>query len=578
MSDIFNNFFKQIARGDQIHDFQHAARLFVDNNFRLSPKSNWIYHVYFDINPQLTKIRDKNKLLEHGMLVKAIDLPKFNIQNKTLNEYNRPNIIQTKINYSDINITFHDDMANVIRGLWYDYLTYYYRDLDIGYSSSSGVVNPVHQAPSLYSNTQRDLLNKFGYSPRSFDSQNEQQFIQAIRIYSLHQKKFSEYTLVNPIISSFSHGSHDSKGSEGLDCSMSVAYETVLYASGYVTTNTVRGFADLHYDKSPSPLTPAGGGTNSIMGPGGILSAVDEVIKDGSAGNFGAAAFKAFRAVEKNKNVDLRGLAKTELTAALTDVLSLKDPRDKFFIPTTGSLTNNNFPGIQNASGSTNLASGGATSNGLSVNLKSLGAGLGIGAGASISGIPPPSVLSAGGVNAGAFISPTTGQGLVDSIKGAISGIGGKLSGGSLNQVFNVNKAGEVTSSVQQPSFDFLADAVRKQQESLKSLQSIEASGALTNALSGLPQGVSTLTGIPNGAAIFQTGTSQLANFASKTSPTSLLSQTPFSSGIVPPSVNIASESAKTFVTGSNPVTVTPWNGGPLGSSTPPAPDLGGTI
>lgn len=576
MSDIFNNFFKQLARGDQIHDFQHAARLFVDNNFRLSPKSNWIYHVFFDLNPQLTKIRDKNKLLEHGMLVKAIDLPKFNIQNKTLNEYNRPNIIQTKINYSDINITFHDDMANVIRGLWYDYLTYYYRDLDIGYSSSSGQVNPVHQTPSLYSDTQRDLLNKFGYSPRSFDSQNEQQFIQAIRIYSLHQKKFSEYTLVNPMISSFSHGSHDSKGGEGLDCSMSVTYETVLYASGYVTTNTVKGFADLHYDKSPSPLTPAGGGTNSIMGPGGILNAVDDIIKDGSAGNFGGAAFTAFRAVEKNKNVDLRGLAKKELTTALTDVLSLKDPRDKFFIPSTGSLTNNNFPGIQNASGSTGVATGSAISNGVSMNLKSLGAGLGIGTG--MSGILPPSVAAATNVGGGAFISPTTGQGLVDNIKGAISGIGGKLSGGSLNQVFNVNKAGEVTSSVQQPSFDFLADAVRKQQENVKSLQSIEASGSLTTALSGLPQGVSAFTGIPNGAAVFQTGSSQLVNFASGASPSSILSQTPFSSGIVPPSVSIASESAKSFVTGSNPVTLTPWNGGPLGSSTPPAPTLEGTI
>jgi hypothetical protein len=305
MSDIFNNFFKQIARGDQIRDFQHASRLFVDNNFRLSPKSNWIYHVFFDINSQLSKIRDNNRLVEQGMLVKSIDLPKFNIQNKTLNEYNRPNIIQTKINYGEVNISFHDDMANVVRGFWYDYFTYYYRDLDIGYSNSTGQVNPVHQVPSLYNDTQRELLNRFGYSPRSFDSQNEQQFIQSIRIYSLHQKKFSEYTLVNPTITAFSHGTHDSKGAEGLDCTMTVAYETVLYASGYVTPNTVRGFADLHYDKSPSPLTPAGGGTNSIMGPGGILSAVDEIVKDGGAGNFGSAAFKAFRAVEKNKNVKL---------------------------------------------------------------------------------------------------------------------------------------------------------------------------------------------------------------------------------------------------------------------------------
>jgi hypothetical protein len=572
MSDIFNNFFKQIARGDQIRDFRHASRLFVDNNFRLSPKSNWIYHVFFDINPQLTKIRDNNRLVEQGMLVKSIDLPKFNIQNKTLNEYNRPNIIQTKINYNDVNITFHDDMANVVRGFWYDYLTYYYRDLDIGYSSSTGQVNPVHQAPSLYNDTQRDLLNRFGYSPRSFDSQNEQQFIQSIRIYSLHQKKFSEYTLVNPTITSFSHGTHDSKGADGLDCTMAVAYETVLYASGYITPNTVRGFADLHYDKSPSPLTPAGGGTNSIMGPGGILSAVDEIVKDGSAGNFGSAAFKAFRSIEKNKNVNLRGLAKTELTTALTDILSLKDPRDRFFIPTTGSLTTNSFPGIQNASGSTSLFPGSATSNGLSVNSGSLIPGLAIGAGLAASGITSPTVAAATGVAAGAFINSSTGQSLVNSVKGAVSSIGGKLTGGSLNQVFNVNKSGEVTSSVQQPSFDFLADAVRKQQEDTKSLQSIEASSALSGVLSGLPQGISAVSGIPNAAAVFQTGTSQLASL---TSPSSILSQTPYAQTVVPPSINIASDSAKSFVNESNPVTLTPWNGAPLGSSTPPPPTVG---
>jgi hypothetical protein len=572
MADIFNNFFKQIARGDQIRDFKHASRLFVDNNYRLSPKSNWIYHVFFDINPQLTKIRDNNKLVEQGMLVKSIDLPKFNIQNKTLNEYNRPNIIQTKINYSDINISFHDDMANVVRGFWYDYLTYYYRDLDIGYSSSTGQVNPVHQAPSLYKDSQRELLNKFGYSPRSFDAQNEQQFIQAIRVYSLHQKKFSEYTLVNPTITSFSHGSHDSKGAEGLDCTMTVAYETVLYASGHVTPNTVRGFADLHYDKSPSPLTPAGGGTNSIMGPGGILSAVDEIVKDGSAGNFGSAAFKAFRAVEKNKNVDLRGIAKAELVTALTDVLSLKDPRDRFFIPTTGSLANNNFPGIQNASGSTGLAPGSATSNGLSINTGSLIPGLAIGAGLAASGITNPTVAAAAGVAAGAFINSSTGQNLVNTVKGAVSDLSGKLTGGSLNQVFNVDKTGKVTSSQQQPSFDFLADAVRKQQESIQSLQAIEASSQLTDVLSGLPQGISGIPGISSAATVFQTGTSNLADF---TNSSSILKQTPFAQSVVPASTNIASESAKGFVTGSDSVKLTPgqsYAGNHIGSSTPPAP------
>ena len=89
---------------------------------------------------------------------------------------------------------------------------------------------------------------------------------------------------------------------------MTISFTTVLYAGGNVSTATVAGFADLHYDKSPSPLTPAGGGTNSILGPGGILSAVDSIVGEASGANFGSAAFTAFRAFQKNKNVDLRGL------------------------------------------------------------------------------------------------------------------------------------------------------------------------------------------------------------------------------------------------------------------------------
>lgn len=569
MPNIFDGFLKQVVTGDQIKDRQHAARLFVDNNFRLAPKSDWIFHVFFDLDPQLSNIRDSMKLVEHGMLVKAVDLPKFSVQNKTLNEYNRPNIVQTKINFNDINITFHDDQANVVRGLWYDYLTYYYRDLDIGYSSSSGTVNPAHYAPSLYNDGQRQLLNRFGYTPRSFDGQSEQQYIKAIRIYSLHQKRFSEYTLVNPTIIGFQHGSHNVSSGTGLDCVMSVAYETVLYASGFVTPTTVRGFADLHYDKSPSPLTPAGGGTNSILGPGGILNSIDDVIGDGSNGNFGSAAFKALRAYNKNKNVNLLGLAKGELTTAITDMIRGKDPRDRFFIPTTGSLSNQNFPGIQNSAGSLNMGSGFAISNGSSINLGAIGGGIVGAAVGKVSGISSVSAAAAVGVAAGAFISSETGQNLVNNLKGAVLGSGSKLAGGSINQVFNVNKSGAVTSSQAQPSFDFLASAVKKQQESLKSsVNSLPTDARLS--LTDMPQGFSSgVSNALNSAATFVTGTGQSLTTSLNVNP---LSKTPYASGFIQPSDIVASREAKGFIEGTNAVVLNPFTS-PPGTSTPPIPD-----
>jgi hypothetical protein len=567
MPNIFDGFLKQVVRGDQIKDRQHAARLFVDNNFRLAPKSDWIFHVFFDLDQSLTRIKDSMKLVEHGMLVKSVDLPKFSIQSKTLNEYNRPNVVQTKISYNDINITFHDDQANVVRGLWYDYLTYYYRDLDIGYSSTSGAVNPAHYSPSLYNDSQRGLLNRFGYSPRSYDAQNEQQYIKAIRIYSLHQKRFSEYTLVNPTIAGFQHGTHNTGSGTGMECSMSIVYETVLYASGFVTKNTVRGFADLHYDKSPSPLTPAGGGTNSILGPGGILNAVDDIFRDGGDKKFGAAAFTALRAFNTNKDVNLTGLAKSELTTAVTDMIRGKDPRDRFFIPTAGSLTNQNFPGLQNSTGSLAMAPGIATSNGSSVNLGAIG-------GAAV----PAAALAVGSLNgvfattsaaspAGPFISPSTGQNLTNNLKGVSTGINNAVTGGSLNQIYNVNKQGDVTSSQAQPSFDFLASAVKQQQESLRSaVQSLPTNNTIN--LTGMRQGMnSAITGASALGTAFVTGSNQVLPGTSNNP----LLQTPHKSTIISESATVASREVKNFINNTNLATLSELPSY-YGTSTPPAP------
>lgn len=555
MADIFNNFLKQIARGDQVRDFKHASRIFVDNNYRLSPKSSWIYHVFFDLNPQVCNIKDNARLIEHGMLVKAIDLPKFSIQSKVFNEYNRPNIVQTKVNYDTVSITFHDDMANVIRGFWADYFTYYYRDTDIGYSSTTGQVNPIHQTPSLYTDTQRDILNRFGYSPRSFDAAGEQQYINAIRIYSLHQKRFSEYTLVNPMIVSFNHGQHDTRANDGMESNMTVIYETMLYGSGYVTPATVRGFADLHYDKSPSPLTPQGGGTNSILGPGGILSAVDEIVKSGATGTaqgFGAAAFTLFRAFEKNKNVDLKGLAKAEIIQAATDILSLRNPADRFFIPTRGSLTNNNFPGLQTNPRNPNPAPSGATSNGTS-----LSGVVATAAAAGLSGIPVPSVAAATAIAAGAFISSDTGQNLITNIKGAVSGTGGKLAGGSLNQVYNVDINGAVTSSVPQQNPSFLNSAVQKDQASLRSTSSLLSETSSAGAVS---------------AVAFVTGTSEIAPITAGQAQASILGQTAYAPTVIPPSATTAAAGAKEFLDTGAITQLTPTTPFTGGTSTPPAP------
>ena len=459
MPSIFDGFLTQLARGDNIKDYQHASRLFVSNNYERSPKYTWLFHVFFDLNPELTTV-DQRQQIEAGMLVKSADLPKFRVDTKTYNNYNRPHIAQTKIRYEDVNIVFHDDSANIIRKLWFDYYNYYYRDMDNNYGDATGALNDVYKKSNKQVLGQRNLYNRFGYTPRK-DSTISTQYIQAIRIYSLHQKRFSEYTLINPTITSFRHGTHQNGQDGTLENNMTISYETVLYASG--SAKVARGFADLHYDKSPSPLTVAGGGTNSILGPGGIVNALDEVIRDGSNGSWGSAGFKALRAFDKNKNVDFRNLAKGELIQSFTNVLRGSQSGSGFntslnatFVPYRG-VNASAGPSFQSALPmQTSAAAGSVGSNGFN-----------IGAGAAV---------VTGGIQTALQGTPTAPADL--NISGVTTTASGLIRGGDPNKVISLNPTTtglSASTSKPLPTNSFTA-AIQQANERIKSLSNLDTS------------------------------------------------------------------------------------------------------
>lgn len=256
-----------------VRNYQHASRIFVDSDYRLSPKYNFLFYVEFDFNVNITNISNTTAQ-ELGMIVKSVSLPKFSIQVKEHNAYNRKNYVQNSIKYDPVTIKFHDDQADDVRNFWYDYYSYYYRDPDYA-DATYQALHKYQSRPSF----------DWGYTPRPAvgynSSRNAQpyQYIQAIRIYSLYQKSFSEYELVNPIITSFKHGEHVNGESGLMEHEMSVQYETVKYYTGYTTADTVGGYIDLHYDNTPSPIAPDGG-TNLTDTINGSLTTVPDTITD----------------------------------------------------------------------------------------------------------------------------------------------------------------------------------------------------------------------------------------------------------------------------------------------------------
>ena len=56
MANWRSNFLRQLLGGDTMRDYQHAARLYTDRTFALSPKNRFLYHVVFEINPLATGV------------------------------------------------------------------------------------------------------------------------------------------------------------------------------------------------------------------------------------------------------------------------------------------------------------------------------------------------------------------------------------------------------------------------------------------------------------------------------------------------------------------------------------------
>jgi hypothetical protein len=318
MSNAFTNFLGGIGSslldsGAIMKDYQHADRLYVKESYARAPKVGFLYFVSFNINTDAIK-NDKTKWGQKywqnvGMLVKKTDLPKFSIETETLNQYNRKTVIQKAIKYNPINLEFHDDNSDITNDLWKNYFQYYYADSTYGQKGKAG--------PQFTDTKFGDTFYNYGLANTQKDP-----FFTSIDIYVLHQKKFTQYTLVNPIITEWSHDTLDqSENAKILTNKLGIAYETVLYNSGNIKRGTEVDKFRAFYDSTPSPISIGGKGSNTLLGAGGVLDGASSVFGSIQEGNFLGAALQARTLVSNARNLTRAGL-KSELTNVITNSIS----------------------------------------------------------------------------------------------------------------------------------------------------------------------------------------------------------------------------------------------------------------
>ena len=350
----FNTFATDAAAGffgnDYLRDFTHASKTFRPNAYQYAPKFKFLFHVYFEINQSAYGV-GLAQGTNFGLAVKSVKLPSYSFDTHTMNQYNRKRIVQTKIKYDPIDINFHDDNGNLIRNMWYNYYTYYYKDASKPIVSVSGRQtnqNSGNGNNASPNNTNYNLRNIYsqsitgdtdwGYigetgttfngSTSTGTGQTKIPFFKNITIFGFNQHNYVAYTLINPIITRFGHDTYNYAEATGtMENTMSLDYETVKYFQGAISgkepSNIVAGFGlNDHYDRVPSPITRPGSQA-SILGQGGLVDGVSGVIDDLSGDNTNVlgAIQKAGATFNTLKNMNLKQAIKSEVTTGITNAI-----------------------------------------------------------------------------------------------------------------------------------------------------------------------------------------------------------------------------------------------------------------
>jgi LysM repeat protein len=333
------NFLKDAAGAffgsDYLRDYTHASKTFRTNSYQNAPKLKFLFHTYFETNAEAFPNN-----FNYGLLVKDVKLPSFTFATHQMNQYNRKRIVQTKIKYEAVDITFHDDNNDSVNYLWNNYYQYYFSDgskpqnvlqgfrgtnLDNTPVADAGLSNRSMQYNdrNLYENSiTGDDDWGFSGGQTNSDTGKKVAFFKNITVFGFNQHNFTAYTFINPVVTNFSHDSYNYEDGNGvMQNKMTIDYETVVYNYGKMDGrkpgDIVTGFGDVStYDRTVSPIAQPGS-NGTVLGQGGLVDAAGGAMRALGDGDILSAVKTVGTTYNTFKNTNLKSVATAELNAML---------------------------------------------------------------------------------------------------------------------------------------------------------------------------------------------------------------------------------------------------------------------
>lgn len=254
MSKLFDIFGSGSGKKFYMRDFRNAYRFRPDVN---PVRQKFQGYINFIINRSILNelgIQGQAYRTEISSLVRTADLPSVSFKTDTLNAFNNKKIVQTGIEYEPVNISVYDTVGNEWLLLFMKYFSYHYMN-------PRNMQNPDDRdIASNYTNQrQNETVGSKFQSAESFDSNRAgfninsiSNFFERIDYVLYHGTTGVQYSIINPVLTSFRNSALDYSDSQFREFNMQFAYESF---TTYNVTNFGMSEADLARFEDVSEFT-----------------------------------------------------------------------------------------------------------------------------------------------------------------------------------------------------------------------------------------------------------------------------------------------------------------------------------
>jgi hypothetical protein len=241
-----------------VRDFQNARQFRPDNN---PPRQAFQGYVNFVINRSLYDSLYGDSFFESngyrrqlGTLLKTATLPTVTFKTDTKNSFNKPKIVNTGITYEPVNVSVYDTVGSEWLTLFMKYYSFHYMNgrnkQDANPSRDRDLAERVISGREFNS-------NDYGYNPNIVSN-----FFERIDMILYHGGKGVQYSLFNPVLTTFKTGPIDYSDSRPLTFDLTFEYENFIL-------NNVLNFDLSNFDLSR--FEEAGGLAMTDVTPEGFL-------------------------------------------------------------------------------------------------------------------------------------------------------------------------------------------------------------------------------------------------------------------------------------------------------------------